>query len=69
MKLDSKKKSTVLDGTGILIVNVIFFTLNEFLRESRKDFIASSISNIVQPQVRRKPGLFRRFKMVVRDVD
>ena len=48
MRLESKKKCAVLDGTGLLIVNANFFQLNEFLHESRRDFIASTNSNRVQ---------------------
>jgi len=44
MRVESKKKCTLLDGTGILIVNVIFvlFTAKEFVHASRREFIAST---------------------------
>jgi hypothetical protein len=44
MKLENKKKCTVLDGTGMLIVNVIvvLLTVKKFIHESRRDFLAST---------------------------
>jgi hypothetical protein len=44
MKLESKKKCTMLDGTGMLIVNVILvlLTAKKFAHERMRDFIAST---------------------------
>jgi hypothetical protein len=42
MKLESKRKCSLLEGAEILIVNVVSFTVNEFVNESRSDFIAST---------------------------
>jgi len=69
MRLESKKKCAVLDGTGVLIVNVNFFKLNEFVHESRRDFIASTNSTTIQPQVWWKHVLYVRVKMAVHGVD
>jgi hypothetical protein len=46
-----------------------FFKLNEFVHESRRDFIASTNSNTVQSQVWWKPVLYIRVKMAVHSVD
>ena len=69
MRLESKTKCAVLDGTGVLMVNAKFFKLNEFVHESRRDLIPSTNSNTVQPQEWRKPVLYVRVKMAVRGVD
>jgi hypothetical protein len=44
MKLESKKKCTVLDGTGMLIGNliVVLLTVKKFAHASMRDFIAST---------------------------
>ena len=46
-----------------------FFTLNEFVHESRRGFTASTNSNTVQPQEWRKHVLSVRVKTVVRGFD
>ena len=46
-----------------------FFTLNQFVHESRRGFTASTNYNAVQPQVWWKPVLFLRVKTVVRGFD
>ena len=69
MSLESKKKCAVLDGTGILIVNANSFKLNEFVHESRRNIIASTTSDTIQPQVWWKPVLYVRVKIAVHGVD
>jgi len=46
-----------------------FVTLNKFVHESRRDFIAFTNSNTVQPQACGRPALFLRVKMVVHGAD
>ena len=59
-----------MDGTGMLIVNVIWvFPVKEFVYESRRDFIASTNNNTVQPQTWWKSVLSVRVKTAVRAVD
>ena len=69
MRLESKKKCAVLEGTGVLIVNANFFKLIVFVHESRRDFIPSTNSDTGQPQVWWKPVLYVRVKMAVHSVD
>ena len=70
MRLESKKKCAVPDGTGVLIVNAnIFFKLNKIVHESRRNFIASTNSDTGQPKVWWKTVLYVRVTMSVHGVD
>jgi len=57
------------DGNYNCKCDICFVLVNEFVHESRRDFIASTNSNTVQPQVWWKPVLSVRVKTVVRSFD
>jgi hypothetical protein len=71
MKVDSKKEvySAERDGNVSSKCDIGFVAVSQSVHESRIDFIASTNSNSVQPQVWWKPALSLRVKRAVRGAD